>query len=188
MSRKGHDMVIRALPLLCKSTSDFTYLIVGDGPYRDNLEALAADLGVHEQVVFAGHLTDEILPDVYALCDVFVMPSRDNSMLCDIEGFGLVFLEANACGKPVIGGRSGGIPDAVVDGVTGILVRPDDPEDIADALKRILNDNALALRLGRQGRDRVVNQFTWGKCARNVRKILRTVISEKKNTKKARNA
>src|SRR5207245_756550 len=107
--RKGHDTVLRALPPLIKRIPNVTYLIAGDGPYRYELETLAMDLGVRERVLFLGRPTDEELPSIYSLCDVFAMPSREQTELCDVEGFGIVFLEASACRKPVIGGRSGGI-------------------------------------------------------------------------------
>ena len=179
VARKGQDMVIRALPRLRQSIPDVTYLIVGDGPYRAQLEALAMSVGVRDHVVFAGMVSAEDLPDVYALSDVYVMPSREQLESCDVEGFGLVFLEANACGKAVVGGRSGGIPDAVEDGVSGLLVDPHDPEDIANALRRILSDGDMALRLGEQGRLRVVREFEWKRIGDQVQGILDSIQRER---------
>jgi phosphatidylinositol alpha-1,6-mannosyltransferase len=135
-------------------------------------------LGVRDRVIFAGRIPDEELPDIYALSDLFVMASREQLETRNVEGFGLVFLEASACAKPVVGGRSGGIPDAVVDGVTGLLVDPHDPEDIAGALARILTNNHLASRLGQQGRSRVVNDFNWARVAGRVQGILQSVLRE----------
>jgi phosphatidylinositol alpha-1,6-mannosyltransferase len=129
-------------------------------------------------VIFAGRAPAEDLPDIYALADVFVMLSREQLETCDVEGFGLVFLEASACAKPVIGGRSGGIPDAIVDGVTGLLVNPHDPEDIANALARLLMHRDLATRLGQQGRSWVVKYFSWGRAADQVQGILQSVLKE----------
>lgn len=172
VARKGHDMVIRALPLLRARVPDVTYLIVGDGPHREELETLAVTVGVRDRVIFAGRAAAEDLPDLYALSDVFVMPSRDQLEADDVEGFGIVFLEASACGKPVVGGRSGGISDAIVDGVTGFLVDPRDPEDIADTLARLLLDSDLAIRLGQHGRSRVVRDFDWRCVADRVQGIL----------------
>src|SRR5438445_3803394 len=172
VARKGHDMVIRALPRLRQTVPEVTYLIVGQGPYRIQLENLAKGLGVRDCVVFAGALAED-LPDIYALSDVFVMPSREQLEERDVEGFGVVFLEASACAKPVVGGRSGGIPDAIVDGVTGLLVNPHDPEDIAEALARVLRNNALAIRLGQQGRSWIVTHFNWARVADRVEGILR---------------
>jgi phosphatidylinositol alpha-1,6-mannosyltransferase len=178
VARKGHDMVIRALPRLHRTLPDVTYLVVSQGRYRSELEKLAASLGVRDRVVFAGPVPADDLPDVFALSDVFAMPSRDQLAACSVEGFGLVFLEAAACAKPAIGGRSGGIPDAIVDGVTGFLVNPTDPDDIAGALARVLNDSELATRLGQQGRSRVVKDFAWARVADQVQGILHSVLSE----------
>jgi phosphatidyl-myo-inositol dimannoside synthase len=178
VARKGHDMVIRALPRLCQAVSEVVYLIVGQGPHRIQLENLAIALGVRDRVVFAGALAED-LPDVYALSDVFVMPSREQLEECDVEGFGIVFLEASACAKPVVGGRSGGIPDAIVDGVTGLMVNPDDPEDIAHALARLLSNSDLAIRLGREGRGRVVKDFNWAHVGDRVQGVLQAVLREK---------
>jgi phosphatidylinositol alpha-1,6-mannosyltransferase len=170
-------MVIRALPRLRESIPEVNYLIVGDGPYRPQLESLAEAMGVQDHVIFAGQVPTEELPDVYALSDVFVMPSRERLEVDDVEGFGIVFLEASACAKPVIGGRSGGIPEAIVDGVTGLLVDAHDPEDIGNALARLLTDRDLAIRLGQQGRLRVVHDFDWARVADQVEGILNSVLS-----------
>jgi phosphatidylinositol alpha-1,6-mannosyltransferase len=178
VARKGHDMVIRALPRVCQRVPDTTYLIVGDGPYRAELEKLAMSIGVRDRVIFAGMIPNEDLAPIYALCDVFAMPSRDQSEQCDVEGFGVVFLEASSCGKPVMGGRSGGIPEAVADGVTGLLVDPHDPEDIANAITRLLLDSDLSTRLGRQGRLRVARDFTWERVGTQVQGILESILQE----------
>jgi phosphatidylinositol alpha-1,6-mannosyltransferase len=99
------------------------------------------------------------------------MPSREQLEANDVEGFGIIFLEASACAKPIVGGRAGGIPDAVVDGVTGLLVDPHDPRDIANAIGRLLADHDLATRLGNEGRARVVRAFDWTVIARNVERV-----------------
>jgi phosphatidylinositol alpha-1,6-mannosyltransferase len=178
VERKGHDMVISALPEVQKVIPDVTYLVVGDGRYRSNLEQLAVTRGVRDRVVFAGQVPEKELPEIYSLCDVFVMPARERLDECDVEGFGLVYLEANACGKPVIGGRSGGIPDAIVDGVTGLLVDPHDPIEIANALIQLLRDRELSTKMGHEGRKRVVRDFTWERIARQVQGILDSVVME----------
>lgn len=176
-SLKGHDMVIRALPLLFQTIPDVTYVIVGSGS-QDRLGHLACELGVRDHVIFTGLVSDEELPAIYALCDVFAMPSRQNLMEQSVEGFGLVFLEANACGKPVIGGRSGGITDAVVDGVTGFLVNPQDPQEIANVLKILLSNRELARQLGEQGRSRVLNEFTWDTVCKKIQTILDSIVQD----------
>jgi phosphatidyl-myo-inositol dimannoside synthase len=172
VDRKGYDMVIRALARLRAAVPDVTYLIVGDGPFRRGLESLASSAGVRDRVIFAGRRSDAELPALYSLGDVFVMASRERREESDVEGFGIVFLEASACGKPVIGGRSGGVPEAVVDGVTGLLVDPSDPNDIANALARVLTDRNLACRLGSQGRARVVRDFTWAQAADRMESVM----------------
>ena len=182
--RKGQDTTIRALPKLLLSVPDVSYLIVGDGPYRKHLESLAIELGVSNRVIFAGRLADEDLAELYALCDLFVMPSREQLNEKDVEGFGIVFLEANACAKPVVGGRSGGVPEAIVDGVTGLLVDPSCPDELADAIARLLTDRDLADRLGKQGRLRAVNDFSWERVAKRVRGILDSVNREQIATRK----
>lgn len=182
VSRKGHDMVIRALPILTKQVPDLVYLIVGDGPYRGVLESLATELGVGDRVIFMGKVPDEDIPSLHALSDVFVMPSREQWEEDDVEGFGMVFLEANACNKPVIGGRAGGIPEAVEEGTTGLLVNPHSPEEIAAALVRLLTDRDFARRLGEQGRSRVVREFQWKQVGERVLSVLRCVQAEGKTT------
>jgi phosphatidyl-myo-inositol dimannoside synthase len=117
---------------------------------------------------------------VYALCDVFTMPSRERLAECDVEGFGLVFLEAAACGKPIVAGRSGGSADAVEDEVTGLLVDPQDSEGLASALYRLLSDRALAKRFGEKGRLRTASDFSWSRFAQRLEAILRTVVAEQR--------
>jgi phosphatidylinositol alpha-1,6-mannosyltransferase len=178
VERKGHDMVIAALPQLIKSFPNVVYLIVGEGPYWPELEAISSARGVRDRVTFAGRISDDDLPEVYALSDVFVMPSRERIESGDVEGFGLVYLEANACAKPVVGGRSGGVPDAVIDGVTGLLVDPLSAQEVAIAINRVLSSPDLAARLGNQGRDRVLQEFTWPRFVDRIRRICDQVVTE----------
>jgi phosphatidylinositol alpha-1,6-mannosyltransferase len=181
VARKGSDMVIRALPLVLQKIPNVTYLIVGNGPYRAQLEKLAVEMKVQDRVVFAGQVNNEDLCDVYAIGDVFIMPSREQQDLCDVEGFGIVFIEANACGLPVIGGRSGGISDAVLDGSTGLVVRPEDVNEIAQSLVTLLSNRELAARLGQQGRARAVEEFQWKAIADKVQGVLDSVVRERAN-------
>jgi len=178
VARKGHDVVIRALARLQVDVPDVVYLIVGDGPHRGELERLAGLLGVRDRVVFAGRVPDAELPAFYILGDVFVMVSRERREESDVEGFGLVYLEAGACGKAVVGGRSGGIPEAIADGVTGLLVDPSDPDDVARALAGILNEDGLAARLGAAGRARVEREFTWAHAAHRIEAVLMAAAGE----------
>jgi phosphatidylinositol alpha-1,6-mannosyltransferase len=151
--RKGFDMVIRALALL----HDCQYWIVGDGPDRERLELLVKKYNLENKVKFLGSIPNPQIYQYYKACDVFVMPCREIDG--DVEGFGIVFLEAAAFGKPVIAGRSGGAPEAVIDGVTGLLVNPLDIDDIAQAMVKLLTNEALALKLGEQGYRRVCAKF-----------------------------
>jgi phosphatidylinositol alpha-1,6-mannosyltransferase len=178
MARKGHDMVIRALPRLRQNIPDITYLIVGPCSRPSPLESLAVELGVRDCIIFASDVSSDDLPYVYALADVFVMPSRQELEACDVEGFGLVFLEASACAKPVVGGRSGGIPDAIAEGTSGLLVDSNDHEELANTLERLLTDRDLAIRMGQQGRSWVVKHFGWGRVAERVQEILHSVLEE----------
>ncbi|HKQ25256.1 MAG TPA: glycosyltransferase family 4 protein [Burkholderiales bacterium] len=175
VERKGHDMVIRSLPAVCQRVPDASYLIVGDGPFKERLDKLAVELGVRNRVIFAGRVSDDELPDIYAMCDVFAMPSRARLGSYDVEGFGLVFLEAGACVKPVVAGRSGGIEDAVDDGVTGLVVDPADARDIGQALVHLLTNKELGARLGQRGRERVEKKHTWAILGARVQGILERV-------------
>jgi phosphatidylinositol alpha-1,6-mannosyltransferase len=177
VERKGHDMVVRALPAIRKLFPEVTYVIVGSGPFKKDLEDMAFSLGVRDQVVFAGKASDEELPDFYSLCDVFAMPSRARIDAGDVEGFGLVFLEAAACGKPAVGGRSGGVEDAVVDGVTGLLVDPCDAEDVGRAILSLLGKPDLRGELGRHGRDRVEREYTWKVAGSRIQEILEQICA-----------
>ncbi len=175
---KGHDQVIKALPGIAERVRESVYLIVGDGDDRGRLEKLADRYGVRDRVIFAGRVPDELLPSYYAACDLFIMPSRvrrDGSSI-KMEGFGIVFLEAAACGKPSIGGRSGGIPDAVLDGVTGLLVDPEDAESIGDAVVSLLTDRELMKNMGQEGRKRVLRDFTPEAAARKVESLTEELL------------
>jgi glycosyltransferase involved in cell wall biosynthesis len=144
------DQALRAVASVIPELPELHYLIVGDGPERQHLEQIAADEGIGSHVSFLGKVPQQDLVRYLQLCDLFLMPNRtlDDG---DTEGFGLVFREANACGKPVIGGRAGGVVEAVVDGETGLLVDGKDVAHIAQAIRRILGDSTLAARWGQQG-------------------------------------
>jgi phosphatidylinositol alpha-1,6-mannosyltransferase len=129
-------------------------------------------VGVSDRVIFAGPVADEELPAYYNACDVFVMPSRQFEGREGVEGFGIVFLEASACAKPVIGGRSGGVNEAITDGVSGLLVDPLDVKALADAVVGLLLDPDRTRRLGMQGRKRVEQEFDWRIQAEKLRDLL----------------
>jgi phosphatidylinositol alpha-1,6-mannosyltransferase len=156
--RKGFDSVIRALPLLEQQGIDAHYAVIGIGEDRDYLQRLAVELGVSDRVHLLGHVSYEDLPRWYAACDLFAMPNRD--IAGDNEGFGLVFLEAAAAGKPAVAGTAGGTGSAVVDGVTGLRVDGENLAAITAGLARLLVDRAQAETMGRNGRMRVLDNFT----------------------------
>ncbi len=169
--RKGQDVLIRSLSFVRQLGLDVTVVLVGDGPYRTALEALASTVP-QGSVVFTGAVGDDELPAYYAACDVFAMPCRSRWGGLEVEGFGIVFLEAAASSKPAVAGRSGGAEEAVVDGRTGLLVEGAEPKAVALALVKLLDDRSLAVRLGSEGRARVEAEFTWARQAARLAELL----------------
>ena len=141
VERKGHDYTLKSLPKIIKNFPNLKYLIVGEGNYRKVLEKMVEELNLKKHVSFIGFVSDEELPKYYMLCDLFVMVSREIIERGDVEGFGIVYLEANAAGKAVVAGRSGRVADAVKDGVNGILLDPLNIGKIAEGITRLLVDN-----------------------------------------------
>jgi phosphatidylinositol alpha-1,6-mannosyltransferase len=158
--RKGHETVLGAMPRIMRDVPDAIYLIAGVGPYKTRLQTLVSELNIGDRVRFLGEVAEQDLVALYNACDVFVLASHDDPRE-GVEGFGIVLLEAACCERPTIGARSGGIPEALDDGVTGILVDPASPEQTADAVVRILTQPELAARMGRAGRERVIEKLTW---------------------------
>ena len=161
VKRKGQDMLIRALPLVQRSVPDAAVLLVGDGPMRARLLRLAADLGVSQDVVFAGPKPWAELPPYFAAGDVFCMPCRSRKLGFEVEGLGIVYLEASACGLPVVAGSSGGASDAVLNGKTGFVVDGLSAVAISRRLSELLANEALASRLSSHGRAFVESGWTW---------------------------
>jgi len=161
--RKGFDQVIRALPELVRQGVDVHYALIGIGDDWDYLAGLAKEFGVSERLHLLGHVSPEDLPRWYNACDVFVMVNREING--DTEGFGMVFLEAAACGKPAIAGAAGGTGAAVLDGETGFRVDGTRAEAVASALSAVLGDESLAERLGRTGQARAESKFSWDSVA-----------------------
>lgn len=168
--RKGFDQVIRALPALLGRGIDLHYAIVGIGDDGDYLQGLARDLGVTERLHLLGHVEPEDLPRWYNACDLFTMPNRDING--DTEGFGLVFMEANACAKPVIAGLAGGTGSAVEDGLNGLRVDGERVEAVEQGLVRLLLDPEAARRMGQAGRDRTASRFTSDQRAALIRRVI----------------
>ncbi|MBD3379953.1 MAG: glycosyltransferase [Candidatus Omnitrophica bacterium] len=178
--RKGHDTVIEALSLIKDELEKVTYTVIGEGEQRQNLEKLAREKGLADKIVFAGPVPEEELVYFYTDCDIFILLPRYVRETGSVEGFGAVFLEANACGKPVIAASSGGVPEAVIDGETGILVEPEDASGAAEALKRLLGDRDLARKMGMAGRERVLRDFDWSARAEKLWDMVREVERRKK--------
>ena len=159
IERKGAEDLIDAFRILSEGLPEATLEIVGDGPQRNQLERLVADLNLGKKVSFPGALKGAPLYEKYSSCDVFAMPSV--TLKDDVEGFGTVFLEAGLFSKPSVGTFSGGIPEAVQDSKTGLLVREGQVAELAAALRRLLEDEDLSRSLGRNARERVLQKFTW---------------------------
>ena len=165
--RKGFDMAIRASAALRSSRPELTLAISGGGRDERRLRSLAAELAA--PVCFLGRVDNDDLPSLYGCADVYTMMCRNRWAGLEQEGFGIVFLEAAACGVPQVAGDSGGAEDAVVDGATGVMVRhPDDERDIAAAFQRLLDDPALRRTMGDAGRRRAVDEFSYDVLARQL--------------------
>src|SRR5690606_26326033 len=144
--RKGHDQMLRALPAIRAAVPDILYVIAGNGEERDALETLMESLGLQNHVQFCGEITDSELVDCYQQCDLFVLPNRQIGD--DLEGFGMVLLEAQACGKPVVAGNSGGTLEAMFPEKTGRLVRCDSPDELSKAVIDLLRDPDRLRQMG----------------------------------------
>ena len=158
--KKGHATVIQALAKVLPDNPNIHYLIAGDGTERARLENLTDALGLRHAVTFVGNIPNELLGTYYNLCDIFVMANRRVTG-GDVETFGMVFIEANATGKPVIGGRSGGAIESVEHGRTGFLADPDDIDEWAQTMGLLISNEELRRRLGNDGLKRVRSSYTW---------------------------
>ena len=159
--RKGQDMLIRALPEVRRRVPGAALLLGSGGPYRKKLEQLARDNDVEAHVIFTGSVPWAELPTLYAAGDVYAMPCRTRAAGLDVEGLGIVYLEASATGLPVVGGDSGGAPDAVREGETGYVVGGRDVRPLTDRLVELLTDPALAKAMGAAGRAWVEKEWRW---------------------------
>ncbi|MGV9696102.1 glycosyltransferase family 4 protein [Streptomyces sp. NPDC003470] len=170
--RKGQDTLIRAMPRVLAAEPDAVLLIVGGGPYEKDLRRLARDTGVAASVRFTGAVPWAELPAHYGAGDVFAMPCRTRRGGLDVEGLGIVYLEASATGLPVVAGDSGGAPDAVLDGETGWVVRGDSAEQTADRVTVLLADPELRRRMGERGRSWVEEKWRWDLLAEHLKALL----------------
>ena len=174
--RKGHDTVIKCLPRLIKKFPNIQYVIAGPhrkkDTYLDELKLLAKELSVENHIVFVDYIPDSDLNEIYSRSQVYVMVSRTYNDIGDSEGFGITFLEANACGCPVIGSTEGGIPDAVENNKNGLLVPADDIKSLTKAIEKFLEDQSFRRKIIDQGIERVNNDFTWEKLTIKMVKYL----------------
>jgi phosphatidylinositol alpha-1,6-mannosyltransferase len=170
--RKGQDVLIRALPAIRRRVPDAALLCVGGGPYLPALQRMARENGVADAVVLTGSVPWAELPAYYDAGDVFAMPCRTRRGGLEVEGLGIVFLEASATGLPVVAGWSGGSPDAVRDGKTGHLVDGTSVADVADAVAGLLEDRHRAREMGAEGRAWVEREWRWDVLAGRLRTLL----------------
>jgi len=168
-THKGIDTVIRALPAVRAAFPAARYAVAGVGARRPEFERLVRGLGLGHAVKFLGFVGDDQLPALYNAADLYVGASRRYDLLA--EGFGIALVEASACGLAVVGGRSGGVPDAVRDGETGILVDPDDPAAVAAGISGLLADAAARRRMGDAGRRAVETYYNWDRVAADLIRI-----------------
>jgi phosphatidylinositol alpha-1,6-mannosyltransferase len=169
--RKGHIDVLNALPEVIKQFPDLKYLIVGNGPEKDNIISRIKELGINDSVELAGFVSDEDLPHYYSACDIFIMLNKMTSIE-DFEGFGFVFAEAAAYGKPQIGGDSGGPKEVIVENETGYLVDPTDSALVANRIISLLSDKEKIFRMGQNAANRTKNYFTTDVMVKNINRNL----------------
>jgi phosphatidylinositol alpha-1,6-mannosyltransferase len=170
--RKGQDHLIQALPEILKSVPDAHILMVGQGPYLSHLQKLVHNLNLVDHVSFIGRIQYAQLPQYICAGDIFAMPSRSRFFGLEVEGLGIVYLEASACGLPVIAGSSGGAPDAVLEGVTGIVVDGENDQEIAAAVIKMLQDSDGSKAMGLAGREWIIENWRWEIWSERFNKLL----------------
>lgn len=159
--RKGQDKLVEALSIIKREVPDAELIFVGEGPHKKKLNDLVKKYGLESSVRFIGRVNYKELPKYFALGDIFAMPSRSRLFGLEVEGLGIVYLEASACGIAVIGGKSGGVPDAVIEGETGFIVDGKNVAEIASCAIKLLSDETLRKRLGKRGREWVEEEWNW---------------------------
>jgi phosphatidyl-myo-inositol dimannoside synthase len=170
--RKGQDRLIQAMPEIVKTIPNAHLVLVGQGPYREKLESFVRECGVNDHVSFIGRIAYKELPRYFRIGDVFAMPSRSRFRGLEVEGLGIVYLEASACGLPVIAGNSGGAPDAVLEGKTGLVVDGTDVAAIAKACIELLSDPDRSQAMGQAGRKWIEQSWSWDLWAKEFTKTL----------------
>lgn len=171
--RKGQDRLVEAMTHIVKEIPDAMLIFVGEGPHRQVLDALVEKNSLHDHVRFIGRIQYSDLPRYIALGDVFAMPSRSRLFGLEVEGLGIVYLEASACGLPVVGGNSGGAPDAVKEGVTGFVVDGNNIEEISNRIVTLLKDQALRESMGSAGRAWAIEEWRWQRWSSEFNKALK---------------
>jgi phosphatidylinositol alpha-1,6-mannosyltransferase len=159
--RKGQDYLIQSMPLILHQVPNAHLLLVGQGPYLERLQKLVKEHGLVNSVTFIGRVDYKELPQYLCVGDIFAMPSRSRLMGLEVEGLGIVYLEASSCGLPVLAGNSGGAPDAVKQNETGLVVSGTDEKQIASAAIELLNNRDSSKKMGLAGRQWIVNNWRW---------------------------
>lgn len=174
--RKGMDIILKVLPEIIRKIPNVHYIIGGTGPYEAELKNQCQKLGLKDYVTFTGKIPYKDLNQYYNLCDIFCMPAR--AILPDVEGFGIVFLEANAAGKAVIGSDTGGIPSAILHEETGLLVEAENPNHLAQAIIRLYENDTFRNQLGENGRLRVMNEANWDAIGLRIFESLKGLLNK----------
>ncbi|NBU93150.1 MAG: glycosyltransferase family 1 protein [Actinobacteria bacterium] len=170
--RKGQDKLIEAMPEVLKRFPNAVLLLVGQGPIQSMLEKLIRHYNLENNVIFTGRIQFADLPRYIQLGEIFAMPCRDRFFGLEVEGLGIVYLEASACGIPVIVGKSGGAPDAVINNKTGLIVDGRYSSEIAEAVCKLLSDEELARKMGNEGRKWIVDNWRWEIWSNKFNKLL----------------
>jgi phosphatidyl-myo-inositol dimannoside synthase len=173
---KGHDVFLRALPDILARFPALRYVIAGTGPRAGELRALAAGLGIDAAIVMPGAVDEETKAALMGACRAFVMLSRESRSPALFEGFGIAYIEAAMAGRPSLAGASGGVPDAVVDGETGVLVDPMSESQVVRGAMRLLEDPAFADLLGQRAHERALRDFTWSAAVERMERCLEAVL------------
>ena len=170
--RKGQDYLIEAMPEILKSIPQAHLLLVGEGPYREHLQTLVKKHNLEASVTFIGRIQYKDLPSYICVGDIFAMPSRSRLMGLEVEGLGIVYLEASSCGLPVLAGDSGGAPDALVQNETGLVVNGTDDQQIATAAIKLLTNIELSKKMGLAGRQWIIDNWRWEIWSKDFEKLL----------------
>jgi len=171
--RKGQDRLVEAMPLVLKEIPEAHLVFIGEGPHRKKLDQLVKKHKLENHVTFIGRIQYSDLPRHFSLGDIFAMPSRSRLFGLEVEGLGIVYLEASACGLPVVGGNSGGAPDAVKEGITGFVVDGNKLPEIADRIITLLKDDELRNQMGNAGRSWAMEEWQWKRWSQAFNQVLK---------------